>query len=346
MSKRRRNLIIVGALLVAAGAALQIPVGGGAVATPGGKEGRVSGMDLSAFSQARPEDGLRLLFIHHSCGGQLMAAVGPDKQTASKCIYESHPNGGNLRALLEADGYQVGEASYGSKIGERTDIFDWLPKFKNDMAAVLATRLQDEPWPNGQQNQIVVWKSCYTENELAADGSAPGNPAGPEITLWNSKATLMAVRAELEKHPEVLFVYVTSPPIAPKVPAEPAWKWLAKKVLGKPHSKEVAAARAARARALASWAKRPDGWLAGYPHKNIVVFDYYDALTDEGASNLSRYPTGDGLDSHPSKVGNAKAAAAFVPFLNRAVRYAGLIGQVAVAEPPVAPAGEAGATPQ
>jgi len=334
MSKRTRRLVIAGGVLVAIGAALQIPVGGGVAEAPAAE--KVQGMDLSAFSQAKPDAPLRLLFIHHSCGGQLMAAAGPDQASAGKCIYDSHPNGGGLRALLEAEGYQIAEASYGSVIGERTNLFDWLPKFTSDMERVLTTKLNDQAWPDGAKNQVVVWKSCFTENEFAEDGSAPGKPAGPDITLWNAKATLTALRAELEKHPEVLFVYVTSPPIAPRVPREPAWKWLAKKVLGKPHSKAVLTARAARARAFASWAKRPDGWLAGYPHKNIVVFDYYDALTDEGASNLSRYATEDGTDSHPSSAGNAKAARAFVPFLNRAVRYAGLVGTVASADPPPA----------
>jgi hypothetical protein len=70
--------------------------------------------------------------------------------------------------------------------------------------------------------------------------------------------------------------------------------------------------------------KSPEGWLKGYPEKNVVVFDYYDVLTEGGASNLSRFASGDGRDSHPSAEGNQKAAAAFAPFINRAVRRAGL----------------------
>ena len=54
------------------------------------------------------------------------------------------------------------------------------------------------------------------------------------------------------------------------------------------------------------------------------MFDYYDILTGKGQSDLCVYPTGDGYDSHPSREGNGKAAAAFVPFLNQAVRRAGL----------------------
>jgi hypothetical protein len=67
-----------------------------------------------------------------------------------------------------------------------------------------------------------------------------------------------------------------------------------------------------------------DGWLKDSGLTNVVVFDYYDLLTDHGTSDLSRYPTDNGNDSHPSHEGNVKATEAFVSFLNRAVRRAGL----------------------
>ena len=83
--------------------------------------------------------------------------------------------------------------------------------------------------------------------------------------------------------------------------------------------------RSARlAREFNNWLKGQDGWLNGSKLTNVVVFDYYDILTDHGVSDLSAYPTGNGDDSHPSCEGNEKAAEAFVPFLNRAVRRAGL----------------------
>jgi hypothetical protein len=58
----------------------------------------------------------KLLFIHHSCGGQLLCDRGPAVET-SRCVYTSHPNGGGLRGKLTEAGYQVSEASYGSKLG-------------------------------------------------------------------------------------------------------------------------------------------------------------------------------------------------------------------------------------
>jgi len=81
---------------------------------------------------------------------------------------------------------------------------------------------------------------------------------------------------------------------------------------------------AAGAPIAAHWlADRQSGWLAGYDLPNVVVFDYYDVLTDRGRTDWSAYPTQGGRDSHPSAEGQAKAAAAFVPFLQQAVRGMG-----------------------
>ena len=79
------------------------------------------------------------------------------------------------------------------------------------------------------------------------------------------------------------------------------------------------------ARAFNHWLYDSNGWLQAYPLNNVVVFDYYDLLTEHGGSDFSVYPSGNGCDSHPSRSGNEKAARAFVPFLDQAVRRAGLV---------------------
>jgi hypothetical protein len=123
----------------------------------------------------------------------------------------------------------------------------------------------------------------------------------------------------------VLFVYVTAPPLTARTWSEPAWKWMGKRMLGRPTHDEEVRRSGETARRFNNWMKDPAGWLGGYEGRNIVVFDFYDALTEYGASNFSRYATGDGSDSHPSSAGNARVAPALVAFLNRAVRNAGLV---------------------
>jgi len=318
----RRNLCIGIAILCALGfAVLMIPVSDEAkvVSSMSANLKPAPAVDLSGYDAAAPKQRLDLLFIHHSCGGQLLA--DPGANDGASCIYRSHPNGGGLRARLEQNSYAVHEASYHSRVGHNTDIFDWLPKFRNDMGAILACDSQDTAYAGGRRNRIVVFKSCFPNNDFKAEGAAPGSATGPALTLWNAKAAYQPLLEEFRKHPEVLFVCVTAPPLAPKQPPQPLWKRLAKKALGRGNSLDTSAPLA---RQFSRWLTAKDGWLKDGAPANVVVFDYYDILTGEGMSVLSRYPTGDGSDSHPSQEGNRRAAEAFVPFLNRAVNRAGL----------------------
>jgi hypothetical protein len=129
------------------------------------------------------------------------------------------------------------------------------------------------------------------------------------------------------RQPDVLFVCVTAPPLAPYVPPDPLWKAIARKLLRKPPAGERLADTARLAREFNNWLAAADGWLKDYPYRNVVVFDYYDVLTGDGAADWSVYPTNDGCDSHPSGDGQRVATDRFVPLLNRAVRRAGLVGE-------------------
>ena len=123
-----------------------------------------------------------------------------------------------------------------------------------------------------------------------------------------------------EKYPDNLFVAVTAPPLVPPYETNNPIKAFVKKMLVR--YKDVPAI-GMRARYFNNWLKDMEsGWLSHYAMKNVVVFDYYDTLTNHGKSNWSEFPTGNGRDSHPSSEGNSKAAEEFVPFLNRAVHRA------------------------
>ncbi len=192
------------------------------------------------------------------------------------------------------------------------------------MDAILKLKNQDERLPEGQTNRVVAFKSCFPNNMFRAEGAAPGNPAGPELTVWNAKAALTTILPELRRHPDVLFVYLTAPPNAPRPEPVSLGRALLRRLRGRGSASEELATSAALAREFNDWVASKSGWLADYPEKNVVVFDYYDILTGGRRSNLSVYATDDAQDSHPSAEGNAKAAEAFASFLNRAVRRAGL----------------------
>jgi hypothetical protein len=324
----KKLLLIALALIVLGGAGAMIPIG----RDPGDAPGSTTGgpqMDLSAFSAEAPPQPLRLLYIHHSVGGTLFCDEGPER--GDNCIYESHPNGGGLRTRLEQAGYEVHETAYGSRIGEATDLFDWLPKFRDQMDEILLVDHQDQRYDDDRRNQIVVFKSCFPNSAFVGEGSEPGNPAGPELTLSNARATMNALRDQLATRPDVLFVYMTAPPLAPPF-KERAWRVAAKFLLGRTVGGQAKRDAAALARRFNNWVRSPEGWLAEYPHNNIVVFDYFDALTNHGESNMLLYATGGGTDSHPSAEGNRRTADEFMPFINRAVRRAGLAEPAATAE--------------
>ncbi|HRG96550.1 MAG TPA: SGNH/GDSL hydrolase family protein [Polyangiaceae bacterium] len=317
-SKPKKHLFVLGALALALGG-LMVPI---KAEPPPSSATKVPRMDLSSFSADKPAKPLRLLFIHHSSGGQLFADKGDEKERAN-CILETHPNGGGLRKRLTGLGYEVHEASYGSEVGDKTDLFDWRPKFSQKMDKVLTVDENDRFLPAGKKHDVVMFKSCYPNNRFVGRGEGEGNPAGPELTVANAKATLLALLDDFKKHPDTLYVYVTAPPNAPPG-SERAFKVVLKKLTGKPTAADAARERGKLAREFNEWVVSKDGWLKDYPLKNVVAFDYYDVLTGNGRSDLTLYPTGDGTDEHPSSEGNTKAAEAFPELLNRAVRRAGL----------------------
>ncbi|MBW2462335.1 MAG: hypothetical protein JRH11_11870 [Deltaproteobacteria bacterium] len=319
----KKKLLTGGALaLVTAGLGF-VPVGGGlAESTP--RESHEEGpMALDEYSPDAPGEQLRLLFVHHSVGGQLLADEGD--AVGEQSIYRSYPRGGGLRSLLQSNGYQVGEASYGSRIGENTDLFDWLPKFRDHMDDVLRIERQDQTLPGDARNDIVVFKSCFPNSKFVARGEGPGDPTGPELTLVNAKATMNALLPYFAAHPGTLFVYVTAPPLAPRVGSDPAWKWLAKKVLGRSWGPAELAGSGQIAREFNAWLEADDGWLSGHEPNNVAVFNYWQALTGDGESNLLHYYVGRGYDSHPAGEGQRRAAPRLVETVNRGVRRARLI---------------------
>ncbi|MDO8835493.1 MAG: SGNH/GDSL hydrolase family protein [Vicinamibacterales bacterium] len=316
MSIRTGVMIGAVAVTVTLGAFLMMPVGGDLSNEV--SRARDDGREPFRAAAEAPAAPVDLAFLHHSVGTQLLAAPGPEN--GQRDGVPTHPNGGGLAALLAASNYRLHEATYGSSLGEHTDLFDWLPKFRAHMPDILAIRHQDERLPEGQRNRVVMFKSCYPNNQFVGAGSGSGSPAGPELTEANARATMAALLEEMAKYPDTLFVYVTAPPVAPHTWSEPRWKQLAKQVLGRPTHEEEFRESGAMARRFNEWVTSPDGWRRGYAGRNVTVFDLYGELTDGSPAGFSRYPSGDGTDSHPSSAGNARVAPMLVSFLNAAVR--------------------------
>lgn len=297
-----------------------VPIRQSAPVVPRNTPEQTPELDLMRYSDAVPEHPIDVLFIHHSVGGQLLADAGEESgPDARRCIYDAHPNGGGLRRKLNENGFRVHEASYSSAIGQHTDLFDWLPKFRDQFDRIQRTERQDQ-MHDAAINRIVMFKSCYPNSAFKSDDHL----APTDLTLINAQAAMSALRDTLARHPDTLFVYVTAPPLRARASSERLWKFVAKRLLDEPDSATEQTHAANTARQFNNWMKSPSGWLEGYAARNIVVFDYFNILTGDGRSNFLEFASRNGTDDHPSSAGQQTAAERCVPFLNRAVRYAGL----------------------
>jgi hypothetical protein len=283
-----------------------------------------------------PAEPVRLIFIHHSCGSNWL----------------SDGNGGLGIALMD-NNYFVSDTNYNwgpDSIGSSTDIGHWWLWFRGPDSAEYLEALYAE---NGQhssysrmstdvggENQIIMFKSCYPNSGLKGDINDPvpaiddnplrGESCGSQYhTVANAKGIYIDLLEYFKTRPDKLFVVVTAPPLTD-------------------------AAYADNARAFNNWLV--NDWLTGYDVGNVCVFDFYNVLTTNGGDadtndlglesgnhhrlwngavqhktdgdddanpNVLEYPSG---DNHPSKAGNQKATAEFVPLLNSA--YGGFQGTV------------------
>ncbi|MCL4807533.1 MAG: PKD domain-containing protein [Thermoanaerobaculia bacterium] len=288
-----------------------------------------------------PASPVKLVFVHHSTGENWLA-----------------DGGGGLGLALRDARWFVSDTNYGwgpedpdagAPIGDLTDLGHWWtwfagPRRDTYLSALLAesgqhseyARLSSDP---GGPNRVVMFKSCFPNSQLGGSPSDPvpriasnplrGQDSGSEHhTLANAKGIYVALRDTFAARPDILFVVVTAPPLVPV-------------------GTDLAAA--ANARALSDWLVKE--WLAGYPQRNVLVFDFFNVLTSNGGSTRTNEPGVNDLgwadgnhhrvrggvaehlrtvandrsaygsapdDSHPTGAGGLKATGELVPLLNAA----------------------------
>lgn len=276
--------------------------------------------EILAADTTAPQSPVKLIFIHHSTGGNWLADPNTDQ-----------PYGG-LGAALMNNNYYVSATNYGwgpDAVGDRTDIPDWPEWFTGPNSATILDALYHENgqnigefgvWPRldtepGGENEVIMFKSCFPNSDLFGNSDDPPAPSiDDSCTVGNAKAVYNNLLTYFETRQDKLFVVITSPPQNENEYGE---------------DYQTPAQRAANARAFTDWLV--NDWLDGYAYSNVAVLDYYNVLTGannhhrwhNGAvqhvtgtnNNFSAYPSGE-WDSHPCTAGQQKATEELVPLLN------------------------------
>lgn len=250
-----------------------------------------------------------LVFIHHSCGENWLNSGLHDALVAKDYIDER--NDITYGVAVAADSGRPN--SLGDVAGELTDMHHWVLWFNDYLNGV-----RRHGSSNGR-NRIVVFKSCFPNSHLDAEGDAPGDPFSDWKTVTNYKAAFRhpagagntyehdgssyrALEEVFANNPDTLFIAVTAPP--------ECWQ-------------ESDATIAARARAFNTWLKNE--WLTAYRQRtglqNVAVFDLFDILaapaTDHAHANRLRGDYGGGSgDSHPNNTANMRSTQLFAAFLD------------------------------
>ncbi len=250
--------------------------------------------EAGALNTAAPSTVTKLVFIHHSVGGYLMAT-----------------GNGNMGAGLNTNNYYVSETNYGwsapldtgctglAPIGSNTNTGDWLCWFNDTTMPTVYANTSHSDYPSntmsdpGGSNAVIMFKSCYPNSEVDTS-------IDDEKAIYNSMLTYFAA------HQDKMFVLLIPPP-------------------------EIIISSAALTRELSNWlANRETGWLSAYGHNNVYTFDLYNVLTHPdnhhwvkngkeehivaNSQNTLYYYSGS--DDHPTSAGTQKATAEFLPLLN------------------------------
>ena len=246
-----------------------------------------------------------LLFIHHSCGSNWLDS-GLDSALVAKS-YIDERNDITYSTDVSPDAGRPD--SLGGTPGDKTDMNHWVYWF-NDYFG----RIRSHGAASGY-NRIVMFKSCYPNSDVEADGTEPGDPFSGTKTITNYKAiyrhpsgsgnsytnggyTYKPLEDIFAEHPDVLFIPVTAPPL---------------------NYSGTSDAKAHRARLFNNWLK--NDWLTAYnaAHPglyNVAVFDWFDVLAypDNHATHPNRLKAeygGSTGDAHPNATANAYSTTVF-----------------------------------
>jgi hypothetical protein len=151
---------------------------------------------LAAVGPASAQTPIRIIFLHHSCGQNLIDQGGV-REGLTTLGYEFYDHGYNADGLRLADGTYTGTN------------FD-VPDDNTDpdgFAAIFAQPLHDPPdntFSYLMQYDVILFKSCF-----------PVSNIGDDAQLEAYRSYYLSIRDRIDQYPDKLFIIVTQPPQVP-----------------------------------------------------------------------------------------------------------------------------------
>jgi hypothetical protein len=144
-----------------------------------------------AFAQ-----GARIIFLHHSCGANLIAQGGV-REGLTALGYEFYDHGYNEDGLVLADGTWTGTNFDVPEDNTNPDGY----------AVIFAQPLHDPPdntFSHLMQYDVIVFKSCFPVSNIESDEQ-----------LDEYRSYYLSIRHRMDQYPDKIFVVVTQPPEVP-----------------------------------------------------------------------------------------------------------------------------------
>jgi hypothetical protein len=168
----------------------------------------VLGLLLLGVGGAQPAlaQGARIIFLHHSCGANLIAEGGV-REGLTALGYEFYDHGYNEDGLVLADGTWTGTNF--DVPGDNTD--------PDGYAAIFAQPLRDPPdntFSYLMQYDVIAFKSCFPVSNIES-----------EAQLQEYRSHYLSIRDRMDQHPDKVFVIVTQPPEVPANSSPDAAAW-------------------------------------------------------------------------------------------------------------------------
>jgi len=234
--------------------------------------------NVQAHSQG---DFTNIVFLHHSVGNNLIeqGEVREGLQQAGFAFWDHNYNHIGLR---DPNGSFTGY-SYNIPY-DNTDPDGFARIFNQRVYSLPANTFSGL-----MQHEVIAIKSCYPASDIVN-----------EEQLEQDKAWYLEMRAEIDQHPDKIFIILTQPPLNPA---------------------HTTPEIAARANSLANWLTSNE-FLDGHP--NVFTFDFFHNLAESDPTaadfNMLRDEYRQGEDSHPNQFANETIGPLFIDFIRDSIQ--------------------------